>query len=211
MMIELVEHDQDYLRFLWWKDYSTPNYRIFHHIRLVFGLNCSPYLLNAVLLHHFSKWSKNNEDTIAMLKTSFYVDNLIGSICSKESFLQFQAEAIEILDDAKMDLREWHANCHPEDDPINILGISWNSRNDTLFLTEPEVATFAGGITRRTLSSAMQKIFDPLGFVSVTIMLPKLWLQQSWQTTSDWDEPLPDDISIFVRRWFSELPILWSL
>ena len=50
-MIEVHEDDRDYLRFLWWDD-SYKKYRIFRHRRVVFGVNCSPFLLAAVLEHH---------------------------------------------------------------------------------------------------------------------------------------------------------------
>jgi hypothetical protein len=40
----------------------------------------------------------------------------------------------------------------------------------------------------------MQKIFDPMGLISPVLMKAKIWLQQSWRLTKDWDEELPREL-----------------
>jgi hypothetical protein len=51
-MINVDEGDQDFLRFLWWEDYEKKKIKILRHKRVVFGINCSPFLLGAVLNKH---------------------------------------------------------------------------------------------------------------------------------------------------------------
>ncbi|GFV82672.1 uncharacterized protein TNCV_1619011 [Trichonephila clavipes] len=63
LQISVAEEDQDFLRFLWWKDYETKKFEIFRHRRLVFGLTCSPFILAAVLNYHLEETTKYFPDT----------------------------------------------------------------------------------------------------------------------------------------------------
>ena len=55
--IEVAERDRDCLRFLWCEDVHKPDSKIVvdRFCRVVFGLNASPFLLNATLRYHISK------------------------------------------------------------------------------------------------------------------------------------------------------------
>lgn len=52
IMIKVNPVDRDYLRVLWWKGPDTSELQTFRHKRVVFGVNCSPFLLNAVIAYH---------------------------------------------------------------------------------------------------------------------------------------------------------------
>ena len=56
--IEVDESNRDSLRFLWCEDVHKPDSKIivYHFCRVVFGLNASPFLLNAMLRYHISKY-----------------------------------------------------------------------------------------------------------------------------------------------------------
>ena len=56
--VEVDEGDRDSLRFLWVDDVASdsPNLVVYRFCRVVFGLNSSPFLLNATLRHHFMKF-----------------------------------------------------------------------------------------------------------------------------------------------------------
>lgn len=209
LMIDVFEPDQEFLRFLWWDKPGV--IQVMRHQRLVFGLSCSPYLLNAVLQHHFSHWPiEDDKAVIMLLQKSFYVDNLLGSVPTWEMFLHFQKKAISILDNAKMELREWHKLESTKTESVGILGLKWDNKADSLYLHKPDICTKIIS-TRRTLSSVLQRIFDPIGFVAPILLLPKLWIQQSWRLTKDWDQPLPTTIVEPCNRWLSELSSIWEL
>ncbi|CAB4010413.1 Hypothetical predicted protein [Paramuricea clavata] len=77
--IEIDPCDRDCLRFLWvgniHEDEVKPvEYRF---CRVVFGVNCSPFLLNATLQHHLDRFSKGNPELTRKLKDGFYVDDLL--------------------------------------------------------------------------------------------------------------------------------------
>lgn len=51
-MIEVQEHDQPYLMFLWWEDSSCRRLKVYRRLRVVFGVKSSPFILGAVLNYH---------------------------------------------------------------------------------------------------------------------------------------------------------------
>jgi hypothetical protein len=55
--IEVEKGDRDHLRFLWWKDPVTKKLKVYRHKRVVFGVNCSPFLLAAVIELHLKNVS----------------------------------------------------------------------------------------------------------------------------------------------------------
>jgi hypothetical protein len=168
----------------------------------VFGLTCGPYLLLAVIQHHLKNWT-NDEDIVQILKDGFYADNLVGSIDNSESYELFKERAIAILSDAGMNLREWVSNYEPAEIPTNVLGMMWNSLTDKLSVAKSKFEQ-AKILTRRKLSSSLQKIFDPIGILAPCLMMLKIWLQESWRLTPDWDCPLPDEMLAGYLRWMAE-------
>ncbi|UYV82746.1 hypothetical protein LAZ67_22000718 [Cordylochernes scorpioides] len=77
------------------------------HERLVFGLNCSPFLLNAVMEYHLQEIKGSQVKIAKMLARSLYMDNCIASMETKQEVQEFQRSAIEIMEKTRMNLREW--------------------------------------------------------------------------------------------------------
>jgi len=66
-IIEVNESDRDFLRFLWWKNPETRQFKVYRHKRVVFGVNCSPFLLAAVIELHL----KSVNETESVLADKF--------------------------------------------------------------------------------------------------------------------------------------------
>ncbi len=43
LQISICDQDRDFLKFLWWEDYTQKKKKIFRHCRVVFGLKPSPF------------------------------------------------------------------------------------------------------------------------------------------------------------------------
>ena len=56
--IAVDELQRDLMRFLWIDDVTNedPNIEICRFCRVIFGMNCSPFLLNGTLRHHVTKY-----------------------------------------------------------------------------------------------------------------------------------------------------------
>ncbi|KAH7953196.1 hypothetical protein HPB49_005858 [Dermacentor silvarum] len=81
--------DRDALRFLWIAHLPTQHQPLrpivqWRMTRVSFGATSSPFLLAATLHYHFSVPERLFPDTVACLKESFYVDDLVvGALCGK--------------------------------------------------------------------------------------------------------------------------------
>ena len=63
--------DRDCLRFLWLEDPPDMSRVVIHRFcRVVFGLNASPFLLNATLRHHISKYAEVDPEFVRKLTES---------------------------------------------------------------------------------------------------------------------------------------------
>ena len=80
LQIKVNENDRDALRFLWFLDPFDPDPTMVAHrfTCVLFGLNCSPFLLNGTLRHHLMKFISEHKDLIAKILRSLYVDDFTG-------------------------------------------------------------------------------------------------------------------------------------
>ena len=78
--VEVDEGDRDCLKFLWVKDIESDKWEtvVYRFCRVVFGLNASPFLLNATLRHHVSKYLETDPEFVKKVLESFYVDDLVS-------------------------------------------------------------------------------------------------------------------------------------
>ncbi|XP_043466423.1 uncharacterized protein LOC122501193 [Leptopilina heterotoma] len=210
LQIEVNEEDRDFLRFLWFKDGEM---RIFRHRRVVFGLTCSPFLLGAVLELHLcnmlravrEKFFENDwsEETILKLNDAFYVDNCTTSVNSIEELKVFIKDSKEILSKGGFDLRNWeYTNDNAKKDSTLVLGILYNKKRDTI-LINPTVLNIdlEKVVTKRTILSAANKVFDPMGFVSPVTLIPKLILKRLWRLKNEWDVPVDEETRDEFIKW----------
>lgn len=224
-MVEVREEDQDYQKFLWWEDTTCQNIKVYKHLRVVFGLTCSPFLLGAVINHHLSKVNNEDKHVAEKLKNSFYVDNCVASVNNVQEYEDFRARAIKVMGGANMKLRQWAHTFSEEfttspssedddmtvkDELIPILGIIFDTKNDTL-CCEIKETVISVKVTKRQILSVLSQVFDPIGFTCPSLLLPKLLLQKSWVLKTGWDEPLQDDLCKKFGKWKAEISLLGSI
>ncbi|GFV26373.1 integrase catalytic domain-containing protein [Trichonephila clavipes] len=98
-----------------------------------------------------------------------------------------------VLESLPTELRSSSGSLHIEEDHLmKILGIIWNSKEDTfrINISPPnEVRP-----TKRQLLSTIAKIYDPLGFLSPTTIQLKILMQDIWKENISWDDPVTDCI-----------------
>lgn len=73
------------------------------------------------------------------------------------------------------------------------LGILWHPQNDN-FTFRLSLDKIKLPLTKRKLVSEIAKLFDPLGWLSPSIILGKLMIQQLWLNSYEWDQPLPIEL-----------------
>ena len=74
-----------------------------------------------------------------------------------------------------------------------MLGLIWNTVNDTLELSQKSFDLNHSPATKRHVLQQSSKSFDPLGMTSPVTIRAKLLLQTLWQKKVTWDEPLSSE------------------
>ena len=84
LQIFIDDNDRDLIRFLWFENINDPWSKIviYRFTRVVFGLNSSPFLLNATLQHQLSKY-------LPIADISFYIEKLMRDLYVDDSTNSF--------------------------------------------------------------------------------------------------------------------------
>ena len=84
-----------------------------------------------------------------------------------------------------------------------LLGLPWNKREDTLSVTPPDISS---DMTKRGILSALASVYDPLGFVSPTMLEGKLVYSEACKQKTVWDALLPTKVTELWVKFESKLP-----
>jgi hypothetical protein len=221
LMVGVKPQDRDATRFLWVinaQEVDEDNLLYEHCIvyrftRVSFGLNCSPFLLNATIKQHLEFF---DSDVSTKIQQNLYVDNVMIACDHYKNIVQFCKEAQDIFAAAGMRLREFMCNVprsltemKPEDtathkETIKVLGIYWNLNREKIVINFP---FFNGHLTKRTILAYLASIYDPQGLVSPVLLTGKLFLQKLWASEKKWDDNLPLDLQ---SEW-SKLMDSWNV
>ncbi|XP_015433580.1 PREDICTED: uncharacterized protein LOC107189534 [Dufourea novaeangliae] len=220
LQIDIRNEDRDFLRFLWWKNNKTDQIIVYRHARVVFGVSISPFILGAVIELHLQTIlardrriaGSSRSNSILKLMNSFYVDNCVTSVDSNEELQEFMHTATSVMAEGKFELRGWE---YTRDDscgsPTPVLGMLWNKIEHTLSLNPAALEqneTKQKVITKKTILSAVHRVFDPIGFACPAMLCPKLLLQKAWVSGIDWDAEVIEEVKTEFLRWIKELPLL---
>ncbi|GFX21742.1 uncharacterized protein TNCV_546791 [Trichonephila clavipes] len=190
LQISLHENDMDILRFFRWEA--------------------------AVLNHQFKQAPEHWEKAAEKLKDSMYVDNCVASGDSSEELESFQRDSIKLLALGTFDLRGWrHSDIESnfdfqdnqqKSDPqeIQVLGLMWNMKEDTLSISYRETES-KKEVTKRRILFLAHRIFDPIGFTCPITLIPKLLIQECWKIEASCDSKLPIDIERKFETWKKQL------
>ncbi|OXA42876.1 Prolyl 4-hydroxylase subunit alpha-3 [Folsomia candida] len=119
------------------------------------------------------------------------VYNCVLSFNHKEDYMAFKESSVEIMADAKMELRQWESNADEliEGSYITtVLGLKWDKKEDVLFCQLPKEVAEEYKITKRRVLSVVSQIFEPIGYACPSLLLPKLMLQEAWSRDLGWDD-----------------------
>ena len=196
----------------------------------LFGAASSPTCANFTLRHSaYDNEHKYGTAVTDTLKKDFYVDELL-------KFTQTEAEAIDLAGKVKdvyasggLKLTKFVGNTEKiiasfaEEDrakevknltlgqdklPIErALGITWCIESDAF---KCRIELKDNPCTRRGILSTVSAVYDPMGFITLVILVGKMILQDIC-SSGNWDEPVDDTTRHRWERWRSELPLLENL
>ena len=203
LRIQVETQDRNALNF-WWLNHEQ-QLSVYRFRSVPFGTSASPFLLYAVMTHHFYKWEKEKRETVELIRNRFYVDDLVLALPSTtpEQLTKLRSDTRTIFYDAHMNVRKWRTNYQqvdniwaPDADPvIKVLGHEWNLQNDTLNLSLVVDRFLTQRLTKRDYSSFISSVYDPMGLVAPVSLQHRLLLRKIWTYSDlDWDHQLPEEL-----------------
>ena len=111
-MVAVSEKDRDVLRFLWVDDPNKKNPQIltYRFTLVVFGVSCSPFLLNATIKHHLEKYHSTEPDLVKLILRSIYVDDISYGADSDTDTYESYLKSKKILAEGGFNLRKFVTN-----------------------------------------------------------------------------------------------------
>lgn len=163
-----------------------------------------------------------------ILRHSTYVDDIVSSVSgSVDDAKHLTNECENMLDKGGFKIKHWifSGDTRPEDEDLRVLGVGWHPEADKIAFkialnfspkrqgvhTEPNLtqeqvpAAIPLKLTRRIVLSQVQKLHDPLGFMTPVTLVAKTYLRETWSLKLSWDEPLPQDLTLKWCKYFTDL------
>nr|XP_049706052.1 uncharacterized protein LOC126056570 [Helicoverpa armigera] len=228
MFLQVLLHKEDadtYQRLLWREEDSDPinEYRM---LRVTFGTASAPYLAVRTLHQVADDEGGNHPEAVRVIKSDLYMDDLISGEDTADQAIQTAQEISSILQKGGFILSKWCSNSKDFmqfideskrstrvqldlklDGTVQALGLIWNLGTDQ-FQYKIDLPPVSDKITKRTILSDMQKLFDPLGWIAPSLILAKMLIQKLWMEKTGWDDKISQtliDEWLTIRKDFEEV------
>ena len=205
LQLQLRREDRDVHRFMW---ECEGRVRMMGFVRATFCVASSPFLLNATIRHHLSKYDQSH--AVTEMQNNFNVDDFIPGADNEEKTRVLLVEAQSVMADAGMVLSKCTSNSpavfdnaaseRSESTSVKVLGVKWIPSDD-VFMFDGVVIPDDMIPTKRAVFSFVARLFDPLGFLTPFVMVAKCLFQGLWQLDLQWDEEPPDESSSIFVAW----------
>ena len=228
MQIWVHEKDRDAQRILWYDNLEERNVTDYRFTRVIFGATSSPYIVGATMQKHVSEYTDRYPEITRSLLEDTYVDDIQGGGDKEEQAVAFKEESTKILAEANFPLHKWHSNvessdevkcCEDENDQTyaeslvgnersnetKILGVPWNKKEDTFSVSSETIANFDGLLAKRKIISAINSVYDVLGWSSPVTIPAKIIFGEICLLKLHWDEEVPDEIAKKWNAWVKGL------
>ena len=110
LQIRIKEKERESLMFHWVDNLANNTNQILRYIRLVFGLNQSPFILEGTLKTHFERYESMYSKPIRKTRDDMYVDDLVTGGESLQEVEKIKSDSMEMYEKGGFKLRKRHAN-----------------------------------------------------------------------------------------------------
>jgi len=130
----------DYTRFLWPSDIANPagDLATYRFKVVPFGTMSLPFMLNAVINQHLSKYSSQ---VACDMKTNLCIGNLISGCNSEDEVIDYYQQSRCTMNTGRFNLRSWSSNSShlcsvivqdkTNDPNTTVIGLRWDTLKDT--------------------------------------------------------------------------------
>lgn len=211
-MILMRRQDIDFQRVLWRNTKDSTEVKDYRLKTVTFGTASAPYLAIKTLMKLADEEGEAYPEAAKIVCEDFYVDDLISGCDTTEQAIEISKQIMSILQRGGFDLQKWASNDKDFlksmdakkvttkanfdimlDGTIKALGLSWHLGEDECrYQLQLEPATQT--ITKRTILSDLQRLFDPLGWIAPAIVTAKILVQKLWLEGVGWDESIREEL-----------------
>ncbi|KAL0860023.1 hypothetical protein ABMA27_010338 [Loxostege sticticalis] len=221
----LIHEEDQHLQKIVWRDSAQDLIKEYQLCTVTYGTKAAPFLAMRTIIQLVMDDGHRYPLAAEILTHQLYVDDLLGGSNDILEAQDAQHQLIDMLKGGGFNLRKWASN-HPillqtlpehlisqnmfdfkDAESNKTLGLTWNPHTDQFTFKAP-LSNTHDVTTKRTLLSDLSKLYDPLGWLSPVTMKAKLIFQQAWTASTDWDEPLPEDIQQEWSTFQQELPTI---
>lgn len=205
----LVHPEQRHLQHIFWREQPTETLQEFELNTVTYGVKPSAFLAMRVVQQLASDEGAAYPLAAERIRTSMYVDDIVTGADTIDEAIALREELCGLLSKGGFPLGKWASTVPevlpPEDrkswrtveikdetGTLKILGLVWDPSSDCLSFTASDPPVHSA--TKRTVLSAIARIFDPLGLLAPVIMTAKVLLQEVWKAKLEWDDPLPPEL-----------------
>ena len=185
--IAMTADEQRFYRLLWFNGNESADIMILQWLYVIFGEKPSPDLVGYALRFLAEKCkTEYPRGASAVLENIMFCEES----CMKAK--EVITEVDTILSGGNINVKVWNSNSLEVDQNkneviVDLLGHLWNKIKDTSMkhkYLEIEVSKF----TKRNLTSAVAKLWDPLGYLLPVSIQYQIDLQRIWQEGYNWDQ-----------------------
>lgn len=224
----LVAPEDRQLQLIIWRRDSTRPITYYKLNTVTYGTRAAPYLATKCLQQLAKENTTKYPLASQFLTENFYVDDGLGGCDSLVTTMHLQEQLVQIMKAGGFTLRKWCAN-HPQllrnipreelevnldfqstrIETIKTLGLVWLPKDDKLGI-KVNVENIKR-VTKRTVTSDLARLFDPLGILSPIVVTAKMFIQELWELKLDWDQSLPESLHTRWITFRTDLDALRSL
>ena len=158
LMISIHNSDRDALRFLWYEDIDKSELELvtYRFCRVVFGVSCSPFLLNATLKKHVEGYTSKHGEVCNKILNSLYADDINTGAHTVEETIELYRKAKQIMKEGGFNLRKWRSNSDKVTKEIMNDSVDVNKVMRESPLLEEEDETYAKVTTKKLSAEACE-------------------------------------------------------
>ena len=210
LQISVFPPHRDFMRFMWFSDIESgnPEIVIYRFLRVIFGANCSQFILNAVLRKLIEGYKHSDPDFVHKLKNALYVDDLTTGVETLPEGMELYEKCKARFAGGNFNLRKWRSNNselrkyfdEKEGMGGKVLGMLWDEDRDTLTINYENLANDIDGsrITKRSMLKVVAGCFDPTGHAQHIVVQLKIMFQEACKMQLKWDEVVSVELA---KKW----------
>lgn len=212
--IQVDQRDINYQRIIW-QPASSKSPNEYQLLIVTYGMTCAPFLALRVLKQLAEDEGRQYPLAASVLRDNIYVDDVLFGADDSNHIKEIREQLNSLLKLGGFELRKWASNspslvadinsadhglaCNKQlsdNEQLKILGIGWSPVTDS-FEFGVSLQDIAPN-TKRSILSAIAKLYDPLGWVTPVTITAKIFMQQLWRSKLSWDDVTSETL---FSRW----------